>query len=164
MRGLLYHIIVKIWTHWKEYQDKRQNRLEQIAVTLKLVRQQYTRLSLLAPTFEIRLKNRIRQTLQWNTVANHDNTSLRAKQVLSSFVAKAGQLMDFKFWTYDFLHGIYKINGQMQDRLQSHRLKMNHLDLLWERELRNMKVSAFNRLPSKKYKKMLLDLQCIEEG
>lgn len=65
--------------------------------------------------------------------------------------------------TFDFLHGIYKINAQMQNRLKSHKLKMQHLDLLFERELRDMKVHSFKKVKNKKYKQLTFSLQLVNE-
>ena len=49
----------------------------------------------------------------------------------------------------------------MHNRLQSHALKMAHLELLFEREKRNMTKSAFNRIKTKKYKNMIRRIQLI---
>ena len=39
---------------------------------------------------------------------------------------------------------------------------MNHLDILFERELRNMSKSAFNRIKTPKYKAMIKQFQLIQ--
>ena len=40
---------------------------------------------------------------------------------------------------------------------------MNHLELLFERELRNMKVFCFSHVKNKKYKDLTFSLQSITE-
>ena len=62
------------------------------------------------------------------------------------------------------MNGITKINAQMHNRLKSHALKLNHLDLLFERELRTMKVYCFKNVKNKKYKALTFSLQAITEA
>ena len=52
----------------------------------------------------------------------------------------------------------------MQNRLKSHALKMKHLDLLFERELRIMKVYCFKNVKNRKFKTLTFSLQAISEA
>ena len=87
----------------------------------------------------------------------------QAKRLFADFVTKCGTLMTFKSLTHEFLTGIYRINGQMQARLRSHRLRLEHLDLLFERELAIMRQRHFTRLKTQKRKTLAVNLSLIEE-
>ena len=54
--------------------------------------------------------------------------------------------MKLKALALHFVQGIYKINGQMQSRIVSQRLKMEHLNICFERELKNMKIYCFSKV------------------
>ena len=49
----------------------------------------------------------------------------------------------------------------MRLRLDTHDLKMAHLDLLFERELKQMKTLSFHRMRNKRYKQLALALQSV---
>ena len=70
--------------------------------------------------------------------------------------------MEFKKWTITFLTQIYRINDQMQIRIKQHALKMDHLDLLFERELRNWKVYTYKNFTQGKNQALTLKLSKIK--
>ena len=72
--------------------------------------------------------------------------------------------MTFKQLFFEFLAGIGKINQQMHNRLNAHELKMAHLDLLFERELRIMSHCAFDKIKINKYKVMLKAITGITQN
>ena len=89
------------------------------------------------PNIEFRNKVRIRQALNMFTVTGQDTQENKAKELVTNFLSKTTQLMDFKCWLYDdFLKHIFKINAQMRLRLDTHDLKMAHLNDMFERELK----------------------------
>ena len=90
-------------------------------------------------TFRFRLTNEVRYTLSTGASAYSVNVNHRSKRVLTEFLEKSGAFMIFKSCTYEFLEQIYKINAQMQSRLLSHRLRMEHLGSMFERELHILK-------------------------
>ena len=49
----------------------------------------------------------------------------------------------------------------MRDRVSAHKLKMELLDVLFERELRNMKVFCFSLALKKRYKALTFNLSAI---
>lgn len=79
------------------------------------------------------------------TVPSHRSSERRAKVQLCAFLSKYAQICSFKLWAYDFAKQMYKIKATMKKRVDSHRLKMEFLDLLFERELRSMKVHCFGK-------------------
>ena len=52
----------------------------------------------------------------------------------------------------------------MHNRLRSHKMKMNHLSLIFERELGQMKTYCYNNVKNKKYKNMMLKLMSITDA
>ena len=43
-------------------------------------------------------------------------------------------------------------------------MRRNHLDLLFEKELKNMKIFCYNKVKLKKYKRLSLKLSAIKEA
>ena len=101
-------------------------------------------------TFRIRLTNETRYALSTGATASSVNITHRSKKVLTEFLEKSGAFMIFKSCTHEFLEQIYKINAQMHSRLLSHRLRMEHLNSMFERELHILKQHFYKSLKSKK--------------
>lgn len=113
------------------------------------------------PTQEFRMNNQTRYATTVKTALISATCEDRAKAIFAGFLSKVSQLLAFKRMTYEFLIQIYHISSQMNGRLKQHRLKMQHLDLLFERELFAMKSDAFSNFKKKRNQILIAKYQNI---
>ena len=93
--------------------------------------------------FQIRLAREVKNTLNFKINTTRDVIEDRAKVNLVKFLMKCRLVMEFKSCNEYFLNKIYKINAQMNHTVTSYRLKLQYLDVFYEREFHCMKVISF---------------------
>lgn len=106
-RRVLKDIFMKL----KKRIENRQINIAKLVIAKRMINNALKRLKKKGATFEDRLRQNIRRTITGSSTFMHDSVSLRAKQYLADFIQKCGQNQSFKYWTFDFLKGIYKINA-----------------------------------------------------
>ena len=75
---------------------------------------------------------------------------------------RASTLLAVKSGTIGFIKNVTRIYNQLVNRLLQHKLKLDHLHLLFKRERDTMMTTCVDRIKNKKYKKMLSKLQMID--
>ena len=78
---------------------------------------------------------------------------MKQKRLIAHFMTSCSRNMEIKKWTYNFFTDVLKeiANRQILGRLKSHRLKLKTLDILFDRELKNLKTQAFSMIKLAKF-------------
>ena len=112
---------------------------------------------------EARQRNSTRSTINLWAVAHEDVLILRAKTVLTGFMQKCGQVMAYKFWTYDWLRGFYHTQRTMNMKARTLKLKRNFLDLVYENELHQLKAYHYKNAVTKQAETFTMKLSAITQ-
>lgn len=158
IRIAFHQLMSKLLENFKHIVLERKLSFAKYLVAISMVKRLTIFLRKRGLSYEDRMRKDVKYVMTSMVQNRFDVTKLRAKKILSKFMASCQRNMTFKLMLNQFLNGIYHIQNQVKSRFEQHKLKKAFLDQMYDSEIRNMKVFSFKHTKQKKFKTLALKL------
>lgn len=125
--------------------DRKMLEFRMMAMAYKLARSLVKSMLKRGPTQEARNRLTVKNICNLHVHTVHDGVILHAKAVMSSLMQKINQTWQFNLRTCEYLDAMHRICSTWRKRNLSHRMKLLHLRLLFDREKKVMMQACHKR-------------------
>ena len=127
----IYEHVARTFTNFMAYRQKKIDRALQRSCAIRIIKNWQKKMQKKGPTKEARQRNTVKYCLQIGYLVNRDKNWDQSKMLLTEFALKTTQIMSMKQRSQEFHDCVSKISNVMCNRLVQHRLKQEHLEILF---------------------------------